>query len=573
MPLFQAVLIGLTALILAPGALFYFDVTPKLVVLLAGVAVLCVAGSRPAPRLFSLLLLVTVVSLAFSTALSPAPALSLYGSTWRRYGLVAQVAVLLFAWFVSQSPDRRTIIRGISLAGAISAVYGIAQFFGWDPIVPAAAYHIGEGVWTIVRPPGTLGYVSYFATWLLVCGFLSLSLQTRPAYAAAAVCWTAMLLTGTRAALLGLVLGLLVWLYRRGFRVPGRVLAFGVAAIIAAAAFYVTPLGGSLRSRTRWFVEDPWGGARPLLWRDSLRMAGSRLITGHGPETFTAAFPHYESQTLARAYPDFAHESPHNIFLDALVSQGIPGLLCLAALCVIGFRGKDPWIAAALAGAIVAQQFTVFTIPTALLLYAVIALSVAEADRLASSATQKRFARWTFVLAVPLLYLAFRFAAADHSLALARRAVNAGDVPTAAEQFNAYQHYKLPGTAADLWYSRALLAAKAPDPVHQIQAFQLAAAAAERATRTAEDPFDAWYNLATVAAAQNDATKTESALRHAIAAHPHWFKPRWTLAQLLRLEGRIPEALAEAEIAVDLNGGRNPEVAVTLAQLRGSQHK
>ena len=91
--------------------------------------------------------------------------------------------------------------------------------------------------------------------------------------------------------------------------------------------FYLSPAGLQLRSRTRWFLEDPWGGARPALWRDSLRMGLARPLLGFGPEVFTAEFPRYESISLAQAYPDFAHESPHNIFLDALISQGIPGLL------------------------------------------------------------------------------------------------------------------------------------------------------------------------------------------------------------------------------------------------------
>src|SRR3954451_6452627 len=108
MPLLQAVVVGLVALILAPGALFYFDVTPKVVALLAGVAVLCLAPVCPSPvrKSFSLLLLASILSLVLSTALSPAPALSLYGSTWRRYGLVEQAPILLFAWFVAQTPDR-----------------------------------------------------------------------------------------------------------------------------------------------------------------------------------------------------------------------------------------------------------------------------------------------------------------------------------------------------------------------------------------------------------------------------------------------------------------------------------
>src|SRR5690242_10338239 len=100
MAVLAAVTLGLTALILTPGALFYFDVTPKLVVLLAGAAALCLARARRVDRRWELLLGATLVSAALSTALSVRPALSLYGSTWRRYGLIAEAAVLLLAWAV-----------------------------------------------------------------------------------------------------------------------------------------------------------------------------------------------------------------------------------------------------------------------------------------------------------------------------------------------------------------------------------------------------------------------------------------------------------------------------------------
>ena len=183
MPLLQAVLIGLVALILAPGALFYFDVTPKLVVLLVGVAFFFACASlRPAHRIFSLLLLATVVSLILSTALSPAPALSLYGSTWRRYGLVAQVAVLIFAWFVSQTPDRRTVVRGISVAGAISARlrHRAVLRLGSDPAgcrVPHRRRRAGR---SCARPArSAMSATSRRGCWY--AGFLSLSLETRGA--------------------------------------------------------------------------------------------------------------------------------------------------------------------------------------------------------------------------------------------------------------------------------------------------------------------------------------------------------------------------------------------------------
>ena len=191
MALLQAAVIGLIALIVTPGYLFYFDVTPKVVVLLAGtgLVLLFATAARPAHRLFSLLLLLNAVSLGVSTALSAQPALSAFGTNWRRFGAAPYAGVLLFAWLVSQHtagrPERvRTILRGVAASGAVSAVYGIAQYFGWDPLLPAAAYHIGEGIWTIVRPPGTMGYVSYFATWLLAVSFLSMALYTMETCAA-----------------------------------------------------------------------------------------------------------------------------------------------------------------------------------------------------------------------------------------------------------------------------------------------------------------------------------------------------------------------------------------------------
>lgn len=596
MALFQAVVIGLIALIVTPGYLFYFDVTPKAAALLggAGLLLLGVTAVRPAHRLFSLLLLLNAVSLGVSTAFSAQPALSAFGTNWRRFGAAPQAAVLLFAWLVSQHtagrPERvRTILRGVAVSGAISAAYGIAQYFGWDPLLPAAAYHIGEGIWTIVRPPGTLGYVSYFATWLLAVSFLSMalySMETRAAWrrialAAAALAAIAMLLTGTRAAVLGLAAGAAVWLYRTGFRPTRRMVAAAAVLLAIVGAFYFSPAGWKLRSRTRWFIEDPWGGARPALWRDSLGMGATRPAAGFGPEVFTAAFPRFESKALAQAYPDFSYESPHNMFLDALVSEGFPGLAILCGLCVVGLKkardSASSWISGGVAAGIVAQQFTVFILPTAMIFYVMIALAAglsAEPPPAARSPWRLRVALAPVALA--WIYLAVRFTVADRALALARRGVESGDLATATAQYDRYQRWHLPGTAADLWYSRALLnlAMKSPSRLVEFQAALQSVSAGLRATKTAEEPFDAWYSMAEVYAAENDPVRTESSLRAAIAARPNWFKPHWALAQLLRMESRMDDAGREAALAAELNGGKNPEVARTLAEIsRLSEHR
>jgi O-antigen ligase len=573
MALIQAALAGLIALIIAPGWSFYFDITPKAVVLLAGVAVLlCGAVFRPAPhpKTLSLLFLAAAVSLAASTAFSTNRALSLYGTNWRRYGAAVQVALLLYAWILACHPERtRALLRSISIAALIAALYGIAQYFGWDPLLPAAGYHVGDGIWTIVRPPGTMGYVSYFATWLVIAAFLSFGLAGLEsglwrwsARASGSIALIAMSLTGTRAALLGLAAGAVVWFLGRGRR-PAGSLAWRAGVIaVAAVAFYFSPAGGALRSRSRWYTEDRWGGARPLLWRDSLRMGLARPGLGYGPEVFAASFPHFESRELARAYPDFAHESPHNMFLDALVGQGVPGLAALIAICGAGlmwaWRNRNPWLAGALAAGITSQQFTVFTVPTAMLFYTCVGLAAVKAER----APQLPRVRWVLAAsAAAFLALAVRYTVADHRLELARRSLQAGDVPAASQHYAGYDRWRLPGTSADLWYSQALQSARAP------AARVLAGAAALRATKSSEEPFNAWYNLAIVAASHNDVPGTESSLRAAIAAHPNWFKPHWTLAQVLRLQSHIDEAEREAALAAELNSGKNPEVAQTLRQI------
>ncbi len=588
---FQAAVIGLIALIVAPGLFFYFDVTPKIAVLLLGTAIVLLwpRGSGPfaGPRSFAWLSAASLISLAISTGLSSNRALSLFGTNWRRYGLITQAVVLIFTWLVAQNvagkPERaRAILRGVALSGAITAIYGIAQYFGWDPILPKAAYHIGEGIWTIVRPPGTLGYASYFATWLLAVVFLSLALsgwetsaRVRGAcYAASALAAVAIVLTGTRAAMLALAAGMVVWLFGRGFRIPRRALVVAAVLLAAAVVFYYSPPGWQLRSRSRWFAEDPWGGARVRLWQDSLSM-GLRRPLGCGPEVFTAAFPRFESPTLARAYPDFLHESPHNILLDALVSQGIPGLLILVGFCWIGFtaawRRKQLWLAAALAAAVVSQMFTVFTMPTALIFYVTIAIAVAlGADPVPAGGRKVPATVFSIAVAILLIFAAVRLTLADHALELSKDALAHGDVAAGASDFADYDRLRPPGSGSDLWYSRALaeLAATAPNPSTRVQAMVQASAAAVRATATSEEPFNAWYSLSSFYAGQNDFANTERCLRQAIGARPNWFKPHWTLAQVLRLEGRTGEAVQQAAIAADRNGGKNPEVARTLNEIQ-----
>ncbi len=400
--LLQSVVIAITSLILAPGYLVYFDVAPKVIALLTGTALvlLLVAitgfpfpGPKRMPQ-FSMLSACYAFWLALATAFSIRPALSFLGTDWRRFGGLEEGTVCVFGWLIAAVcagclPRVLTVLRGIAAAGAVSASYGILQYLGRDPLLPPARYHFGEGIRMVVRPPGTLGHGNYFATWLLFVLFLSLALRTLTTspverWLSLATAWLAgcaMVLTGTRAAVVGFVIGVAVWAVVERVRPRRRASILAGFGVLAATLFFFSPAGQLLRARARSFTEDPWGGERIVLWRDSLRMARHHLFIGFGPEVFTSEFRRYESLELIQSNPGDRRVSTNNMFLDALVADGIPGMLLLAWLCGAGFRTafrlKQPAFAAALASGIISQQFSPLVLSNALILWTTLGLLAA----------------------------------------------------------------------------------------------------------------------------------------------------------------------------------------------------
>ncbi len=594
-------IVTLLPLILAPDWLLYYDVTPKIVVLVAGTAVAALLMVREAParspmlRVFAILLAAEGLWLAVSTAMSKDPALSLGGSGWRRYGVITHAAVLLLAWIVAQHaagrPDRlRRLLRAIVAAGIPAAIYGILQYFGWDPLINPGAYHVGEAPLTIVRPPGTLGYASYFATYLLSVIFAGLALALTEesgvwrlvGVGGALAATVALVLTGTRAALLGLICGavmLALWLRPR---IRMTEVAAGVAAIALLAGFYFSPPGQALRNRTLWSMGDRAGGARPLLWRDTIRMAAARRLVGFGPETFSIWSPRYQSAELARAYPSFYQESPHNMFLDALADEGLPGAGIFIAVTAWGFyaawRARDSKVAkalgAALAALVVSQQFTAFMAPTAAFFYITIALLVAEVPGTERVSRERRGAgRLIAVLAsLVLVPFAATLLYADAQLKRVEDLGGAGRIREAIAAYQQVERWRPPGMRTDLWYSgiMARAARHVSSAADGVAALQQALESAQRAAGNAEERQNAWLNLAVFYARQNDFPRTEQSLRAAIECAPNSYKPHWLLAEVLWTGGQLNGATAEAERAVYLDGGKNPEVAGTLTQIRAA---
>lgn len=576
---------ALSAILILPGLSFYFDVMPKVVVILLGagfvfllrrrwpVGLLNLPEAKPL-RYFTILAGAQALLTVLTTLTSTHPQLSILGSTWRRSGAIAETGVLVLAvagaiQFVSDLSSRKIFLRITVLSSIPISIYGILQYFGVDPILASAGYHFGEGAFRIVRPPATLGHAAYFATYMLYVPFAGAALVSEdseesdesehvwkiPAIAASILAILAIVLSGTRAALLGFILGAIFVVLRN--RPNWRFFAGAAALLLAVAALYASPAGDRLRARVFWASEDRFGGARLLLWRDSLTMSREHLLLGYGPESFTIEFPKHESIDLARQFPDFYQESAHNIFLDALTAKGIFGFAALAALTIISLAYARGPIGGAFVAMLVAQQFTTFTLPTELFFYLCAALIVSDFE--IEPMVPARPQRWTAVFALLFLAMAIYLGAGDAMLAISRQALDQGNIDRAWKFQERARSAKL---AADVYFARSYLA------IPNQRARGYAMASALRATLTADDRQNALLNFAAFQSPYGDAAAVERTLRIAIDAAPNWYKPHWLLAQVLALEGRTAEAHTEAQAAIDRGGGRHPEVQATMDSLR-----
>ncbi len=590
-------------LAVAPGVFVAYDLTPKLLALGAA-SCLCLASigewypglaalaASVAGRVFLAGMLVQAISLTLSSVGSEAVGLSLAGTTWRRYGLATQLAVLLMglacAGYFARNPARlRSGVRPLMAAGFCASLVGIAQYLGYD-------FLFDPGLYTfrylhVVRPPSTLGHAMYFAAFLLPVACIGAALwgerngtRLRWFWLAAAVsAVAAILFSGTRSAMLGLMVAGMIWAVRTRLKAGRReVLAAALAAALLtaglAAAWY-TGAGGNVRASLARWGADRWGGPRLMMWRESLGLLGRHALIGAGPETFAQEFRAAESAALGRAYPDFYLESPHNLLLETGLAQGGLGLAGLAlvwgAVLWGGWKAaaRGPLAAGllcAVAAMLVALQFMPLTVADAVCLYGMGGMLVGLRCPDGSAAPVRMvWPRRAAAAAIPAFAaMALLLALQDLEFARAGGALRRGDLAAAARDYQKARTLAWIMPGQDLWLSRQFAAAAA-NTNGAPEALRLAMEASRRAERYSEEPFNAGYQTAALAIAGGDLPAGEAKLRAVVKMAPNWYKPRLLLAQTLLLEGRVEQAKAEAAAAVDLAGERRAETERAIQDL------
>ncbi len=585
---FLAAVIAGIPLLIAPGWVLQYETTPKLALLLFGTAgLLACSGAwwAGAVALFEnrtgrrlILLFATLsFSLIVSTFLSVRPAVSLAGSSWRRFGLVTQLSLALVgliaaALVIGHKNVLRPVLISLAAATAAISVYALLQYAGFDLLLNRSSYTIWyDGA--LIRVPGTLGSAVYLGSFLaaalpIVIGLAGASGGwRRPAlYMIAALAIAAITLSGSRSAFLGIGAAAAVSLPAL-VRLPKSTLYSAAVALgLLVAAFFAflnTGASASFRLRLRQWGQDFYGGPRLLVWRESLGLIAEHPLFGSGPDTFGSEFRRRQSERLSRAYPEFFQESPHNILLEGTIAQG-----CVFPLFLIGIGGlilagcgqskggPEVWLRACATASLVTQLLLPFTISGGLMLYGALGLLVGtrvyEYREPRAMAFSLRVASIITAILVTLAGIAYvRKDAGYADLANAAR-VNRFDQMLRAYETTAAMLFPVSGE--DLWCSRQFAAAARASGSSDARAWRLAADAAARAEVTDDNPADAMYQSALLAVSANNAIRAESSLRKAIVSAPAWYKPHLLLAQLLYFTGRTADARGEALRALSLAG-------------------
>ena len=580
----ETILFGLLAcsLVLTPLAIsslqLYYDITPKVVgALIAGASGAFYFAAKYADlnadqqdRFFLGTLAAHAVVLILATVLSTSTVLSFGGGVWRRFGLSSRLAILMAAGalflILRRSPKKmRWLLRAFAISGCLASIYAICQYFRIDPWIDASTY--ADSYWNTLRPPSTMGQAIYFAVFCVQLGFWALQLAATPksipdrilGYSCAGLCFFALLLSGTRAALLGVFAGAIVVIFRE--KRAWRSLLTIFIALGICLALYLSPSGGFLRNRVADWATDA-GGTRLQLWSDSVRMGFSRFASGFGLESFSPQFPFYQSVQLAAAYPEHLHESSHNIVLDVFLEQGIAGVLAFGALIFFTLsranRRQSAFLTAGLAGALVTQQFMAFTIATYLLL--IVNLVLVAADSLpkgGTPATPLNVPRWpVLIVGIVFLGLAARYWARDSGLVRVNEFLNQSNIDAAIDAYAVLDRSQLLGEPPDLWLSRKLTTSvpRSSGPAIKNRAWTEAVDCAQRAKEVSEQRFNASFQLSLLWAQADDVQKTEENLRLTIAWAPRWYKPHWYLSKLLSATARKEEGAKEKAIALSLVG-------------------
>lgn len=258
---------------------------------------------------------------------------SLWGSFPRLLGLYHFIIIFLLAIVlgtVFTKEDWRRLFRfGLVISAIVSLLAILQKFFPWFVWYGS---RVGS---TLDNPSFLAGYLIFFIFWGLILETNELdTVKRRLILAATAINVVALVLTKTRGALLGLVIGLFVTIIFLLIKKEGRkigLMFMGLLGVLMPAVVFF--------DRHRILINqlaDSTTMSRLLIWKSAWLGFLNRSIFGWGFENFNAPFNiFYNPKLLAFSYSETFADKAHNNFIELLATTGLVGLLAYLGLFAV----------------------------------------------------------------------------------------------------------------------------------------------------------------------------------------------------------------------------------------------
>jgi O-antigen ligase/Tfp pilus assembly protein PilF len=368
--LHYAVLVGIFILpfmaFIVPADMFFPYITGKnflfrvvVEVIFALWLLLALADKKYWPEISPLLYAVsaTVLVLVLSTVFGANPYRSFWSNYERMEGLVSHLH--LFAYFLVLGGSlkgeevRRWFLYALAASGALMAVYGWFQFFGWMQISMQSG----------PRADGSFGNAAYMAVFMLFNVFLLAYIALSEKRAWLKAIFGALIVleipviffTATRGAILGLVGGAVI--FSALFGIFGKTrnvrrIVLGLVGILALLATLFFATKGMEFAKQNYILsrfqdlsfKERTVESRLTIWKMSYEGFKERPILGWGIENYNQVFNKYYDPIMWKQEPWF--DRSHNIVFDWLIAGGLAGLVAYlsifgAALYMLSRRVRE----------------------------------------------------------------------------------------------------------------------------------------------------------------------------------------------------------------------------------------
>ena len=323
---------GWVVLLLAPLAVWpwgaeAFALPKALAAAVGATLVLSTRSSSALDRRVTLVVSCGAVVLLLAALLSATPVAALVGRYPRYEGaavLGTYVAVLAAGARLRPYVARLEPLTVWTLAPAAGLVLLVAVIEGAT----------GSGL----RAGSLLGNATDVGVWSAMCGLWLLTAASgrwvwvARAGALAAVAATAV--SGSRSALVALVVGLVVVLVRQWQRRDVRTVALAFALV--SVAFVVVAPGTLSRVTGADQIATETSSGRLILWQDSARLIVDHPVLGIGPSSFVDRIGSAHTERwAAQVGPANPPDSPHDVVLQAGAAGGVVLVVLLVMLGVL----------------------------------------------------------------------------------------------------------------------------------------------------------------------------------------------------------------------------------------------